>query len=268
MTARVFDNCRLEYEDGVVRLRLDVQGASDNRISEALIEDLHAALDALQTEGAAPPLILCSNKPSGFAAGLDPAELARLTGPAGAESLVARGQALVTRLLAWPQPTAALLHGNCLGGGLEIALAARYRIAEDAAGTGLGFPENHLGLHPCFGGSARLADLIGMSPALDLAIQGRILPAAEALRLGLVDACASPDGVADSAVDLLQRDPGERRPRGLRRVLSLAPIRWLREVIRVADDREPIVPESHPATMAMRELWRRGRRSPRSRGSR
>src|SRR6185503_6883168 len=115
------------------------------------------------------------------------------------ETLSRGGQALLDRLAALPMPVVAAIHGACLGGGLEVALACRYRVASDDARTVVGLPEVMLGLIPGAGGTQRLPRLIGLVAALDLILTGRSLRARRALKAGLVDEVVSPATLVQAA---------------------------------------------------------------------
>lgn len=266
MTTQHFTHCRIETtEDGIARLTLDVAESATNAVSLEVIEDLHAALDELDSGSSVRGLILDSAKSAGFAVGLSAAALQQLTDDDYARELVQRGQALTYRLAEWRQPTVALLRGTCQNGGLELALAARYRVAEGRATT-FGFPEVHLGMHPYWGGTAYLADIIGATPALQLLLSGRSVATDEARSMGLVDATvdvtADAQALDATARDLLTRRPPPGRPRGWRWLVSLGPVRWTMEIIRRADYREPVIPASHPATTALYALyWQHGSES-------
>ena len=116
-------------------------------------------------------LVIRSAKPGGFIAGADIGEFRGVTDAAQVEALLTRGHAVLDRLDRLPLPTVAVIHGYCLGGGLEVALACDYRIAiEDAS---LGFPEVMLGLHPGLGGTVRLPRLINPIEAMTMMLTGR-----------------------------------------------------------------------------------------------
>src|SRR5205085_10295752 len=92
-----------------------------------------------------------------------------------------------------PMLTVAVIHGSCLGGGLELALACGFRVARDDGATRLGLPETQLGVIPGWGGTQRLPRLVGLEAALRMILEGQRLPAARALTLGLVDMMAPPE---------------------------------------------------------------------------
>src|SRR5205807_2567646 len=154
---------------------------SANTLSEAVLSELDAALAVIERERPQ-GLVIRSGKPAGFIAGADIGEFRGMTDPAKAEALLARGHDVLDRLDRLPLPTVAVIHGYCLGGGLEIALACDYRIAvEDAR---LGFPEVMLGLHPGLGGTVRLPRLINPLEAMTMMLTGRNVRAARARSLG------------------------------------------------------------------------------------
>ena len=131
--------------------------------------------------------MLRSAKPDNFIAGADIKDFLAIKSALEGETLSRSGQALLDRLEALPIPVVAAIHGSCLGGGLEMALACRYRVATDDPKTVLGVPEVLLGLLPGAGGTQRLPRLIGLPQGLDLILTGRSLKATRALKAGLVD---------------------------------------------------------------------------------
>ncbi|MGA3306198.1 MAG: enoyl-CoA hydratase-related protein, partial [Stellaceae bacterium] len=184
---------RLREADGIEWLILDQTDASTNRIEPAMLEELDAVLAEIERDRPL-GLVLRSAKINGFVAGADIAQF-RGVGDAGAMAAVlGRGHAVFDRLAALPVPAVAVIHGFCLGGGLELALACRRRIA--LANASMGFPEVQLGLHPGLGGTARLTRLIDPLDAMSMMLTGRSKNARAALRAGLVDALTEERHVA------------------------------------------------------------------------
>lgn len=178
--------------DRIAWLRLDDRERKVNTLSRRLLDWLERQLSRLEHEPL-DGLGVVSAKPDGFAAGADLGELAGLAArPAEVLALVERGHRALGRLAALPFPTVAAIHGACLGGGLELALACSRRVATDAAATSLGLPEVQLGLIPGLGGTQRLPRLVGVTAALDLIASGRRIDAHQAERMGLVDEVCSP----------------------------------------------------------------------------
>ena len=176
--------------DGSFGLRIDVPGKSLNVLSRQVMADLAAALDALQEQPRIPVLVVRSGKKSGFLAGGDLAEFAALPSEGEARAVSAAGQALFARLAALKGPSVAVVHGPCLGGGLELALACDYRLVMDRPDTQLGLPEVELGLLPGWGGTVRLPRIVGLERALKVILSGKRLGAREALAWGLADEIA------------------------------------------------------------------------------
>ncbi|HQR04418.1 MAG: enoyl-CoA hydratase/isomerase family protein [Proteobacteria bacterium] len=178
-------------DDGLVWAILDCPEQSTNALSAEVMAELGTLLDQLDEH---PPtaLIFRSGKESGFIAGADIKEFSTLDTAEKAQALVARGWNLFNRLAAVRYPTLALIRGHCLGGGLELALACRYRIAVDEPGTRLGLPEAMLGIFPGWGGMLRLPRLAGPQAALDIMLTGKSVDAVRATKMGMVDECVPP----------------------------------------------------------------------------
>ena len=174
-------------DDGVLVVTLDVPGEKVNTLSRALMNELDVALGEIESSMGVTAVVLRSGKPDGFVAGADIRDFGTIRSALEAETLSRGGQAILNRLEALPFPVVAAIHGAALGGGLEIALACRYRIATDDPKTVLGQPEVQLGLIPGAGGTQRLPRLVGLPSGLDLVVTGRSLKAGRALKAGVVD---------------------------------------------------------------------------------
>ncbi|MBC7542815.1 MAG: enoyl-CoA hydratase/isomerase family protein [Candidatus Sericytochromatia bacterium] len=202
-TATAFKTLQLQRNgDGTVWLTLDVPGARVNTLSAAVFAELNHALTEIGADAAATGLIILSGKADGFIAGADIGELA-LMDQAQAFLASRSAQAVLDRLAALPIPTVAAIHGACLGGGLELALACDARIVTDVPQTQLGLPEVQLGLIPGAGGTQRLPRLIGLAAALDLILTGKSVRAAKAVKLGLAAAAVPPSLLREQAAALL-----------------------------------------------------------------
>ncbi|MDT8341879.1 MAG: enoyl-CoA hydratase-related protein, partial [Longimicrobiales bacterium] len=159
-----------------------------NVLDEGVMRRLGEHVQALEErarEGAVRAVVVFSGKPDSFIAGADVEAIAGIEGPADGEAKARLGQEIFQSLGRLPVPTVAAVHGVCLGGGLELSLACRHRVASSAAGTRLGFPEVQLGLLPGWGGTTLLPRLIGVRAALDLLLTGRQVGASSARRSGL-----------------------------------------------------------------------------------
>ncbi|AOL20279.1 3-hydroxyacyl-CoA dehydrogenase [Xanthomonas citri pv. malvacearum str. GSPB1386] len=202
-----FDGLRFSHwqadlrEDGVVVLSLDRQGAPVNAFSQEVLLELGALVERLALD---PPtgVVLRSGKPNGFIAGADLKEFQEFDRKGTVNDAIHRGQQVFQKLAELPCPTVAAIHGFCMGGGTEIALACRYRVASDDGSTRIGLPETKLGIFPGWGGSARLPRLIGAPAAMDLMLTGRTVSAKAARAMGLVDKVAAPAVLVDAAASL------------------------------------------------------------------
>lgn len=179
---------RLELtKSGVALVIIDSPGDSMNTLKADFAARFSEVLDRLDADSSVRAVVLASAKQDSFVAGADIQMLEELETAEQATRLSRSGQAVLDRLERGPWPAVAAIHGACLGGGLELALACRERIASSDAKTKMGLPEVQLGLLPGLGGTQRLPRLIGVQPALDLMLTGRHVDARKARRLGIVD---------------------------------------------------------------------------------
>jgi 3-hydroxyacyl-CoA dehydrogenase/enoyl-CoA hydratase/3-hydroxybutyryl-CoA epimerase len=141
---------RWDESTRVLWLGLDVADRPLNILSTEVLGELEQRLDEIRGTAVGAPwsLVIHSLKESGFIAGADLGEFNRLTDPDQGTRQIRRVHSLLDRIESLPCPTLALIHGICLGGGLELALACRYRIASDDPATRIGFPEVRLGIFP------------------------------------------------------------------------------------------------------------------------
>jgi 3-hydroxyacyl-CoA dehydrogenase/enoyl-CoA hydratase/3-hydroxybutyryl-CoA epimerase len=192
-----------ERDDGIATARIDVPDRSLNVLSRQLRADLRAVFDHVAAHLTIKLLALRSDKSSGFLAGADIQEFMTIQGKEMARSMSADGQDLFTKLAALRIPTIAMIHGPCVGGGLELALACDYRLVVDSPKTQLGFPEIELGLLPAWGGCQRLPRVVGLERALQVILNRRRLNARQALRWGLADAIATTEADLTSRLSQL-----------------------------------------------------------------
>jgi 3-hydroxyacyl-CoA dehydrogenase/enoyl-CoA hydratase/3-hydroxybutyryl-CoA epimerase len=247
-----------EDDDGIITLTLDRAGSSVNAISRGVLDELEQIVERLAIEKPA-GVILHSAKPSGFAVGADIKEFVEYARQNSVLENIKHGQQVYEALARLSCPTVAAVHGTCMGGGTELILACRQRIAVDDEKTRIALPEVMLGIHPGWGGSARLPRLIGATQALQVMLTGRSLSARRALGLGVVDRLASPEALLTEAKHLL------RRPRSVplvRRLQAWASNTWpARQIIAPMVRRQTaakVRKEHYPAPFAMIEVWRRG----------
>lgn len=252
-------HCRTEVrDDGIVVITLDREDKPVNALSQALIDELGLLVERLAIE---PPkaVLFRSAKAGGFSPGADIGEFESFFAHGATSDAIDNGHKVFSRIAALRCPTVAAIHGHCFGGGMELSLACRYRVAVDAPETRLGLPEVKLGIHPGWGGLARLPHLIGAPEAMKLMLTGSSTSAGKARALGLIDAlAASNETLLDKAADVAMRKPA--RP-FRQRALAWATNTWLARQLLAPMIRKPVqrkAPRKHyPAPYAMIEVWRR-----------
>ncbi|AOS27051.1 3-hydroxyacyl-CoA dehydrogenase [Xanthomonas oryzae pv. oryzae] len=258
-----FDGLRFSHwqaelrEDGVVVLSLDRQDAPVNAFSQEVLLELGALVERLALE---PPkgVVLRSGKANGFIAGADLKEFQQFDHKGTVNDAIHCGQQVFQKLAELPCPTVAAIHGFCMGGGTEIALACRYRVASDDGSTRIGLPETKLGIFPGWGGSARLPRLIGAPAAMDLMLSGRTVSAKAARAMGLVDKVAAPAVLVDAAAALALA--GTTRP-FQQRATAWATNTLLARKILAPQMRKQVArkarKEHYPAPYALITVWER-----------
>src|SRR5229473_1951397 len=201
-------------------------------------------------------LIIRSGKDSGFIAGADVEEFIKIKDADDAMRLVKRGWDLYNKLEALPFPTLALVNGFCMGGGVELALACRYRVAVDQPGTRFALPEVMLGILPAWGGVKRPPRLVGPTAALDMLLTGRAVDARRAKRMGLVDAAVPPRIQENAARMMVLESPRPRKPPLAQRLMNAL----MRSVVARMARRQVASrasPDHYPAPYAILELWQK-----------
>jgi 3-hydroxyacyl-CoA dehydrogenase/enoyl-CoA hydratase/3-hydroxybutyryl-CoA epimerase len=236
-------------------LWFDRAGSATNTFSTEALEELGRIADHLV---AMPPrgLAILSAKENGFAAGADIDEFTTLASAEQAMAFTTLGNVVFDKVAALPFPTLAMIHGFCMGGGTELALACRYRIADDGPKTRMALPEVMIGIVPGWGGARRLPPLIGAATALDLMLTGRGVDGRRAKKLGLVDA-ATPKRHFGNAVRMFLADP----PKPHKPPLSAAVTDWplVRSLVASLSRRkvaEKARRDHYPAPYAIIDLWK------------
>jgi 3-hydroxyacyl-CoA dehydrogenase / enoyl-CoA hydratase / 3-hydroxybutyryl-CoA epimerase len=208
----------ISNEDGIAVITFDLPGEPVNKLNGPVRVEFEALLIGLRDDPAVRAAVLISGKPDSFIAGADIEEFTALTTQAAAERLSFEGQEMLSRVETLAKPVVAAIHGACLGGGLELALACHYRIATDHPKTQLGLPEVQFGLIPGAGGTQRLPRLTGLRAGLDIILAGKSERGQKAYRLGLIDELVPQSilrTVAVAAADRLMREgPPRRAPKG------------------------------------------------------
>jgi 3-hydroxyacyl-CoA dehydrogenase/enoyl-CoA hydratase/3-hydroxybutyryl-CoA epimerase len=238
--------------DGIAWLLFDREGASANTLSSDVMEEFDKILGELESQRPA-GLVIRSAKKSGFIAGADVNEFRGATDPQVVETTIGRAHAVIDRLEALRVPSVAVIHGFCLGGGLEVALACQVRIAID--GARFGFPEVMLGLHPGLGGTARFTRLVNPIQAMTLMLTGRTIDARRAKALGLVDAIAQERHVKNAVKDAVFGRLKRARPAPLNSILNSGAARGFLASRMRREAAKTAPAEHYPAPYALIDLW-------------
>ncbi|PLX81874.1 MAG: crotonase [Desulfuromonas sp.] len=255
MATKQAEQWKLEQDDSrIAWLTLDRTESSANTLGRQVLEELDQKLAEIE-EMRPKAVVIRSGKPGGFIAGADIKEFTEITDRDQAETVIRRSQQIFSRLEDLPMPTIAMIHGFCLGGGLELSLACRYRIASDDPGTRLGLPEVLLGIHPGFGGSVRLPRLIGPLGAMSLMLAGRTVTARSAKKLGLVDYAVAERHLENGARSLAENAPPKRRL-PLRERLAALPLAkpWVAKLLR-RNVAKKVREDHYPAPYRLIDLW-------------
>jgi 3-hydroxyacyl-CoA dehydrogenase/enoyl-CoA hydratase/3-hydroxybutyryl-CoA epimerase len=240
--------------DGIAWLAFDKPGTSTNVLSRETLLELDAHLQELRSK---PPrgLVVRSAKSSGFIAGADVREFVQLSSADQAFELVRAAQRILDGLESLPCPTVAIIHGFALGGGFELALACRYRVGVKGDKFSVGLPEVMLGIHPGFGGTVRAIRRAGVRTAMEMMLTGKTLRADKALRAGFIDKLVFPADAEAAARELITRQPKQRQPRFLDRLLSWPLARGLVRKQLLKQVRAKARPEHYPSPYAIIDLW-------------
>ncbi|QUG74922.1 fatty acid oxidation complex subunit alpha FadJ [Erwinia sp. E602] len=200
--------------DNVAVIVIDVPGEKVNTLKVEFAGQIREVLQQARANPQLAGVVLISGKPDTFIAGADIGMIAACRTAEQAQALAQQGQQVMAEIAALPVPVVAAIHGACLGGGLELALACHHRVCTLEDTTRLGLPEVQLGLLPGSGGTQRLPRLIGASTALDLMLSGRTLRGAAARKCGLVDDAVPHAILLETAVALALQGAhtGKARP--------------------------------------------------------
>ncbi|MGG5837601.1 enoyl-CoA hydratase-related protein, partial [Huaxiibacter chinensis] len=192
--------------DNVAVVTIDVPDEKMNTLKAEFGVQVRGILKQIRENKAIRGVVFISGKPDNFIAGADINMIARAKNAQEAEDLARQGQQIMAEIYSLPIPAIAAIHGACLGGGLELALACHSRICTDDAKTILGLPEVQLGLLPGSGGTQRLPRLVGVSTALEMILSGKQLRPRQALKAGLVDDVVPHSILLEAAVEQALKD--------------------------------------------------------------
>lgn len=259
----MFDGLRFKHwrpelrDDRVVILTFDRAESSVNTLAREVLEELEQLIERIAIEKPK-GVVVISGKSSGFVAGADIAEFRTYHERGTVFESIRYGQNVFQKLADLLCPTVAAIHGFCMGGGTELSLACRYRVASTDDSTRIGLPEVKLGIYPGWGGSVRLPPLVGAPAAFDMMLTGRALSASNARGIGLVDKTCEPAVLLDTALGLLKR--GAQRPLKQRLTgwaTNWWPVRQALAPMLVKQVSRKARKAHYPAPYALIETWRR-----------
>ena len=189
-------------EDGIAVLTMDVPGESVNTLKAEFAQEINELLVEIKRDTSIKGLVIISGKKDSFIAGADVKMLDSCESIDDVKAITKQGYEVFSELEGLSFPVVAAIHGNCLGGGLELAMACHARICTDNSKTVLGLPEVMLGLLPGGGGTQRLPRIVGITSALDMMLTGKQLRPKQALKLGLVSDVVPESILLDAAIKL------------------------------------------------------------------
>lgn len=245
---------RLQTEaNGIAWLIIDKANAAVNSLSHEVMEELDAILTALVRTP--PKALIVTSAKNGFIAGADIKGFVGIDSPDTAYQMIRQGQQVVDKLAGLRCVTVAAINGFALGGGLEVALACRYRVAADDPSVTLGFPEVQLGVHPGLGGTVRAVQLAGPIAAMDLMLTGRHIRAKQALQMGLVDKLAPAAQLRDVARSVALNPPPVKTMSLKHRLLNLGLVRPILAGQMRSQVAKRVRADHYPAPYKLIELW-------------
>ncbi len=209
------NNVRTENKDGILIITVDRPKVL-NALNAETVAEIGAAFDAARDDVSVKAVILTGGGEKAFVAGADIRELAEMT-PVTGKEIAQKGQRVFRAIERFPKPVIAAVNGFALGGGCELALACHIRIASEKAQLGL--PEVTLGIIPGYGGTQRMARLLGKGKALELILTGDRIGAAEAERIGLVNKVVPADQLMTVAEEMA-RTIAKRGPLAVRAAIE------------------------------------------------
>jgi 3-hydroxyacyl-CoA dehydrogenase/enoyl-CoA hydratase/3-hydroxybutyryl-CoA epimerase len=244
-------------ENQVLWLVFDKQNASANTFDQEVMAEFSQIVDSLVDTTEYRGVILVSGKKNGFIAGADIAQFSEFKDINAAVEALRSGQIIFDKWEALKIPTVAMIDGFCLGGGLELALATRYRVAEDSIKTRLGLPEVKLGIHPGWGGTVRLPRLIGAIQALNLILSGHTISGKAAAKLGIVDVAVPKRHLVQAALSYVLKQPKPHQATFLQNLTNTVMLRTLLAQYMRKQLRAKANPLYYPAPYHALENWER-----------
>lgn len=222
-----YQHWKLNTDDQqILWLTLDRADQKVNSLNRDVFTELDQIVDQIKSDNPK-GVVITSGKKQGFIAGADINQFLKLETPEEAFDLIRQAQLVLDKLEALPMPTLALINGFSMGGGTELALACRYRIALDDPKVRIGLPEVKLGIHPGWGGTIRLPKLIGVIPAMTMILPGAAYPAKKCKKLGIVDEAVPERELQRAAIHYIIKQPKPHQPGMLAKIMEWSPVRQL-----------------------------------------
>ena len=193
----------ISIEEGVAFLKINRPPV--NALGRQLLDELGQAVDEIQNDPKAKVIVIASGVQNIFVAGVDLKEMAQITNPEEIVEMIRRGQSTFNKIENSQKPVIAAIQGVCVGGGQELIMACHIRISSDSFRTRFTQPEINLGIIPGFGGTQRLARIVGPSRATELILTGDVITPQEALRIGLVNHVVSDGALLKTAKEIAKK---------------------------------------------------------------
>lgn len=253
---QTYKHWRLETDaDQILWLYFDKQNSSVNTLDRESMEELSHIVDALENAKDLKGVILASGKKNGFIAGADISQFNKFKDVDEAVELLKKGQDIFSKIESLNLPSVAMIEGFCLGGGMELVLGCRYRVAEDSQKTRLGLPEVKLGIHPGWGGSVRMPKLIGAMQGLNMAMSGHTVSGKAAAKMGMVDVAVPKRHLVKAAKYYVLEKPAPHKATWLQN-LSNTPLARKLLVNMIRNKlRAKVNPNHYPAPFQLLDNW-------------
>lgn len=241
--------------DNILWLTFDRKDSKVNSLNESTLREFDQILNSLGQNNRTKALVIRSGKTTGFIVGADISQFKALSTAEEATQLIRKGQEIYNKLERLEMPTIALIDGFCLGGGLELALACRYRIAENSPKTRLGLPEVKLGIHPGWGGTVRLPRQVGPLTSMDVILSGRNILAKAAKKMGIIHEAVPRRLLEKAARDYALNPPRKKDGFSWRLALNHPWVRPLLGRLFTSQVSKKANPKHYPSPFKVIENW-------------
>lgn len=253
---QTYKHWRLETDkDQILWLYFDKANASVNTMDIEVMTELADITDHLVNSVEYKGVIFASAKKNGFIAGADISQFTQFSDIDEAVSLLKSGQQIYDKIENLKIPTVAMIDGFCLGGGMELVLACRYRVVEEGSKTRLGLPEVKLGIHPGWGGSVRMPRLIGALQGLNMVLSGHTISGKAAAKLGVADIAVPKRHLVKAARYYILEKPKPHQATWLQNLSNAKPVRTVLAHMMRKKLRAKINPLHYPAPFHALDNW-------------